>query len=78
MVSNNLENGDSFHHANVDFPNLKQHQIDELLKGIYRRYYIRPAYLLRMAKRSLKSWANTKQLMRLLGAYYIRWRKGWL
>jgi len=78
VVSNNLEKGDSFHRANVDFPNLKQHQIDELLKGIYRRYYIRPDYLFRMIKRSLKSWANAKQLMRLLSAYYIRWRKGWL
>jgi anaerobic magnesium-protoporphyrin IX monomethyl ester cyclase len=78
MVSDDLEKGDSFHHANVDFPDLKQHQIDEMLKGIYRRYYIRPAYLWRMMKRSLRSWANLTQLIRLARAYFVRWRHGWL
>jgi len=78
MVSDDLEKGDSFHHANVDFPSLKQHQIDEMLKGIYRRYYIRPSYLWQMAKRSLRSWANLRQLMRLTRAYFVRWRQGWL
>jgi len=78
MVSDDLEEGDSFHHANVNFPSLKQHQIDEILKGIYRRYYIRPSYLWRMSKRSLRSWANFAQLMRLTQAYFVRWRQGWL
>lgn len=78
MVSDDLEKGDSFHHANVDFPDLKQHEIDALLKGIYRRYYVRPAYLWRMARRCLRSPANLAQMMRLARAYFVRWRQGWL
>jgi radical SAM superfamily enzyme YgiQ (UPF0313 family) len=78
MVSEDLEKGDSFHKANVDFPNLKQSQIDEMLKGIYRRYYIRPRYLWRMGLRCLRSFANMKQLIRLVQAYIVRYRQGWL
>jgi anaerobic magnesium-protoporphyrin IX monomethyl ester cyclase len=78
MVSDDLEKGDSFHHANVDFPALKQYQIDEMLKGVYRRYYIRPSYLWRMLRRTLRSWANFAQMVQLARAYFVRWRQGWL
>ncbi|MHC4213285.1 MAG: B12-binding domain-containing radical SAM protein [Planctomycetota bacterium] len=78
MVSDDLEKGDSFHKANVDFPNLKQHQIDRMLKGIYRRYYIRPRYLLIMLSRCLRSPANISQMFRLIKAYIIRYKENWL
>lgn len=78
MVSEDIEKGDSFHKANVDFPNLKQSQIDKMLKGIYRRYYIRPRYLWMMGLRCLRSFANMKQLIRLVQAYIVRYRQGWL
>ncbi len=76
ISSKQWENADSFHHSNVDFPHLSNEYINHILKGIYKKYYLRPNYLWKMTKRSLKSKDNFIQTLRLIRAFYQRWYQG--
>lgn len=72
ISSKQWENADSFHHSNVDFPHLSNEYINHILKGIYKKYYLRPNYLWKMTKRSFKSKDNFIQTLRLIRAFYQR------
>ncbi len=76
ISSKQWENADSFHHSNVDFPHLSNEYINNILKGIYKKYYLRPNYLWKMTKRAFRSKENFTQTLRLIRAFYQRWYQG--
>jgi len=78
IVSDKWENADSFHNSNVDFPHLSNEYINEVLKGIYKRYYVRPDYVWKMFKRTFKSKDNFIQIFRLIRAFYQRHQQNWM
>ena len=72
------EDLDSFHQTRLRFPNLSAEQINGTIRWAYRRYYTRPRYVAKMAKRCLKSRDHLRQSLRLATAYFSRLKEGWL
>ena len=72
------EDFDSFHQTRLKLPNLSAEEINGAIRWAYRRYYTRPQYLAKRAKRALKSKSHLHQSLRLVGAYFSRFKEGWL
>jgi anaerobic magnesium-protoporphyrin IX monomethyl ester cyclase len=72
------EDMDSFHQTRLELPYLSAEEINGVIRWAYRRYYTRPKYVARMAKRSLKSKDHLRQTVRLMAAYFSRLKEGWL
>lgn len=72
------EDMDSFHQTRLELPYLSAEQINGAIRWAYRRYYTRPKYVAKMAKRSLKSKDHLRQTMKLMAAYFSRLKEGWL
>lgn len=77
MVTNDWSDIDSFHNTEVNLPNLSKEFLDEQLRDIYKRYYLRPSHMFKMAKRSLKSLDHMKQTIRLVKVFNQRRKLGW-
>lgn len=78
MKSEKWEDFDSFHHVNINYPYLDDDYVNRTLKDVYRRYYTRPRYILKMAIRTFKSIDHFKHALILIRSYLRRFKMGWI